>query len=399
MGESERRDELFQRARAALREANGSDSSHLTPAEWVIDFAEREIARAESRARDEGWNAALEEGWVVLREGGGAIGVLDLKRRAPQPEQSDRPEAPWQGVETPGDAEGRSPLVPPLGDRPAGHVAPPAPAPAWIPHTCAWYERGNPWACEEPAEKGESYCAKHNAEFAERINALSCGEPPAPATVAWLVERVLEADLLSRMARENETLTKERDALVNQQRPPNWKWYHEVEAEWMALDGDLMCEAHPGLQFMHDDECPGPGMVWKIVGKADVQAFLADRERSQRELTEVNKRRDKAGASRTLALRAERDALRADVERLQRELTEAREEREKFRYCARVMCGAHIGQPQPACPVCERNALRARLAAAEALLLFLSRQDTMPPGFVQMIDGFLAQRPAAEETK
>jgi len=91
------------------------------------------------------------------------------------------------------------------------------------------------------------------------------------------------------------------------------------------------------------------------------------------------------------------DAARADVERLQRELTEAREEREKFRYCARVMCGAHIGQPQPACPVCERNALRARLAAAEALLLFLSRQDTMPPGFVQMIDGFLAQRPAAGE--
>jgi hypothetical protein len=128
-----------------------------------------------------------------------------------------------------------------------------------------------------------------------------------PDEVAQMVERLRElfpeerwwtplaenlhaaaADLLSRMARENETLTK-------------------AESRWRGACKETMDAI--GLKDSEDLLAPA---VRKCVEVAD--AARADVERLQRELAEVNKRRDKAGASRTLALRAERDALRSRLE-------------------------------------------------------------------------------------
>lgn len=52
----------------------------------------------------------------------------------------------------------------------------------------------------------------------------------------------------------------------------------------------------------------------------------------------------------------------ATVAALEAALATAQQEAEKFRTAARVLCGAHIGVPQSACPVCERDTLRDQVA-------------------------------------
>ena len=51
-----------------------------------------------------------------------------------------------------------------------------------------------------------------------------------------------------------------------------------------------------------------------------------------------------------------------------KEIEELRGDSEKWRTAARVLCGAHVGLPQSACPVCERDALNAEVAWIDAVL-------------------------------
>ena len=51
-----------------------------------------------------------------------------------------------------------------------------------------------------------------------------------------------------------------------------WVYRHEHDAQLIARDG-LMCEAHIGCPWPHDD-CPGPGMAWAIEGKDAIREAL-----------------------------------------------------------------------------------------------------------------------------
>lgn len=42
-----------------------------------------------------------------------------------------------------------------------------------------------------------------------------------------------------------------------------------------AADGSMMCEAHPGREWPHD-ECPGPGMPWVVSGRTLIEEMLAE---------------------------------------------------------------------------------------------------------------------------
>lgn len=53
----------------------------------------------------------------------------------------------------------------------------------------------------------------------------------------------------------------------------------ERGARLVARDG-WMCEAHPGLEFPHDD-CAGPGMPWEVSGKATILALAVPSEGSK----------------------------------------------------------------------------------------------------------------------
>ncbi len=59
-------------------------------------------------------------------------------------------------------------------------------------------------------------------------------------------------------------------------------------------------------------------------------------------------------------------AAEAEVERLRGERDEAREYMKKYQSAATVLCGAHIGQQFPYCPVCRAVELQDALAAAES---------------------------------
>lgn len=61
---------------------------------------------------------------------------------------------------------------------------------------------------------------------------------------------------------------------VKADRPDGWEWTHEHQWKLIERDG-LMCEAHPGLPFEHDPECPGPGMPWMVEGRAAIEAFAS----------------------------------------------------------------------------------------------------------------------------
>ena len=81
------------------------------------------------------------------------------------------------------------------------------------------------------------------------------------------------------LAREIDALCSKRVAEAKP--PPDWEWTHERQARLIAQDG-MMCEAHPGLPFMHDDECAGPGMPWMIEGKSAIDAALEAARREER---------------------------------------------------------------------------------------------------------------------
>lgn len=42
-----------------------------------------------------------------------------------------------------------------------------------------------------------------------------------------------------------------------------------------AADGSMMCEAHPGREWPHD-ECPGPGMPWTVSGRTLIEEMLSE---------------------------------------------------------------------------------------------------------------------------
>lgn len=41
------------------------------------------------------------------------------------------------------------------------------------------------------------------------------------------------------------------------------------DTKLIERDG-FMCEAHPGLEFEHDPDCPGPGMPWVVESREEI---------------------------------------------------------------------------------------------------------------------------------
>ena len=50
--------------------------------------------------------------------------------------------------------------------------------------------------------------------------------------------------------------------------------YHDDEQTmFLAADGTMMCETHPGQEWPHD-ECVGPGTPWAVSGKTSILEML-----------------------------------------------------------------------------------------------------------------------------
>ena len=61
-------------------------------------------------------------------------------------------------------------------------------------------------------------------------------------------------------------LSVDHDGLHSWARPENVVWY--------SVDGSMMCEAHPGKEWPHDD-CAGPGMPWIVQGRTEIENMLS----------------------------------------------------------------------------------------------------------------------------
>lgn len=47
----------------------------------------------------------------------------------------------------------------------------------------------------------------------------------------------------------------------------------DQDTMFMAADGSMMCERHPGQEWPHND-CAGPGMPWVLEGKSLIQRVI-----------------------------------------------------------------------------------------------------------------------------
>ena len=51
------------------------------------------------------------------------------------------------------------------------------------------------------------------------------------------------------------------------------KYEADHQLMFLAADGSMMCETHPGREWPHGD-CPGPGMPWVISGRTLIEETL-----------------------------------------------------------------------------------------------------------------------------
>lgn len=47
----------------------------------------------------------------------------------------------------------------------------------------------------------------------------------------------------------------------------------DLNTVFLAADGSMMCESHPGHEWPHDD-CAGPGMPWIIQGRTLIESVI-----------------------------------------------------------------------------------------------------------------------------
>ena len=53
----------------------------------------------------------------------------------------------------------------------------------------------------------------------------------------------------------------------------NEKYQADHDQMFLAADGSMMCECHPGREWPHED-CPGPGMPWVLRGRTLIEEVL-----------------------------------------------------------------------------------------------------------------------------